>query len=51
MHTQITLDDQILQQAIELTGLTSPQDIIEVVLRDNQTPSLKPLANTVGKEI
>jgi len=34
MHTQITLDDQLLQQAIDLTGLTSPQDIIEVVLRE-----------------
>lgn len=34
IHTQITLDDQLVQQAIELTGLNNPQDLIETVLRE-----------------
>ena len=34
MHTQITLDDQLLQRATELTGLSNPQDLIEAVLRE-----------------
>jgi len=34
MNTQITLDDQLFQQAVELTGLKNPQDVIETVLRE-----------------
>ena len=34
MHTQIVLDDQLLQQAIDLTGLKNPQDLIEILLRE-----------------
>jgi len=34
MHTQITLDDQLFQQAVELTGLNNPQDLIEIILRE-----------------
>ncbi len=34
MHTQITLDDQLVQQAIELTGLKNPQELIETLLRE-----------------
>jgi len=34
MHTQITLDDQLFQQAVELTGLKNPQELMETVLRE-----------------
>ena len=34
MHTQINLDDQLFQQASELTGLKNPQELIETVLRE-----------------
>lgn len=31
MHTPITLDDQLVQPAIELTGLKNPQALIETL--------------------
>jgi Arc/MetJ family transcription regulator len=34
MHTQITLDDQLVQQAIELTGLSNHQELVETLLRE-----------------
>lgn len=34
MHAQITLDDQLFQQAVELTGLKNPQELLETVLRE-----------------
>lgn len=34
MHTQITLDDKLLQQAVELTGLNNPQELIDTLLRE-----------------
>ncbi len=34
MDTQITLDDQLFQQAAELTELKNPQDLIESMLRE-----------------
>jgi len=34
MRTQITLDDQLIQQAIEISGVNSPQILIEMVLRE-----------------
>jgi len=34
MHTQIILDDQLVQQAIELTGLSNHQELVETLLRE-----------------
>ncbi|GEM_PF-2719926 len=50
MHTQITLDDQLFQQAVELTGLKNPQDLIETVLREflNQHDQQEELAFTIA---
>lgn len=34
MHAQIVLDDQLVAQAFELTGLKNPQKLIDMELRE-----------------
>ncbi|OQW90486.1 MAG: hypothetical protein BWK79_19755 [Beggiatoa sp. IS2] len=50
MYTQIILDDQLFKQAVELTGLNNPQDLIEAVLREflNQHEKQEELAFTIA---
>jgi Arc/MetJ family transcription regulator len=50
MHTQITLDDQLIQQAAKLTGLDNLQAIIEIALRELITRKKSdPLAKAFGQ--